>query len=263
MSIIHGGAATPSYRHSDRVRLVDSDAPLGWLEAGWRDFLASPATSAGFGLVFAVVGLALTVALWRTPFDYMLLPLVSGFMLIGPVATAGFQAMSRDLENGRRPSLGSAFSTLRANAGPIFWAALAFLFLFLIWLRISELLFALTFPAGAALERHEMLRAAFLTIGGLEFLALFALVGLVFAVVAFAGGAFALSMLVDRPVGAAEAIVASFAAVWANPRAMAVWAAFLVALTAAGMAVAFVGLVVALPVAGHASWRAYRAVIRP
>ena len=48
----------------------------------------------------------------------------------------------------RRPSLGSALSALEANLGPIFWAALAFMFLFLVWLRISELLFALTFPAG-------------------------------------------------------------------------------------------------------------------
>jgi len=32
--------------------------------------------------------------------------------------------------------------------------------------------------------------------------------------------------------------------------------------TVAGMALAFVGLIVALPVAGHAAWHAYRAVIR-
>jgi uncharacterized membrane protein len=263
MSVMHGGAVTPSFPYSDRVRQVDSNQPLLWLAAGWRDFLASPALGAAFGLAFAAVGLALTFALWRTPFFDMLLPLASGFMLVGPVATASFQAMSRDLEQGRRPSLGSALSALKANLGPIFWAALAFMFLFLVWLRISELLFALTFPAGATLESQGMLKAAFFTADGLLFLVLFALIGFVFAALAFAGGAFALSMLIDRPVGAAEAIATSFAAVAANPRAMAVWAAILVALTAAGMALAFIGLVVALPVAGHAAWHAYRAVIRP
>ena len=128
MSAIHDGAATASLLYSDHVRAVDSHEPLRWLAAGWRHCLASPALGAGFGLVFAAVGLALAIALWRTPFFYMLLPLTSGFMLVGPVATAGFQAISRDLEQGRRPSLGSAISALKANAGPIFYAALAFMF---------------------------------------------------------------------------------------------------------------------------------------
>ncbi len=102
-----------------------------------------------------------------------------------------------------------------------------------------------------------------MTANGLEFLALFVIFGAVIAALAFAGGAFALSMLIDRPVGAAEAIATSFTAVVENPGAMAVWAAILVALTAAGMTLAFVGLIVALPVAGHAAWHAYRAAIRP
>lgn len=97
------------------MRLVPKSRCAG--SAGWRDFLATPVLSAGFGLVFAAVGLALTIGLRRTPLSYMLLPLISGFMLVGPVATAGFQAISRDHEQGRRPSLGSGISALKANAG--------------------------------------------------------------------------------------------------------------------------------------------------
>lgn len=37
----------------------------------------------------------------------------------------------------------------------------------------------------------------------------------------------------------------------------------LVLLTAAGMAAGIIGLAVTLPLAGHATWHAYRAVIRP
>jgi uncharacterized membrane protein len=47
-----------------------------------------------------------------------------------------------------------------------------------------------------------------------------------------------------------------------NMRAMAVWAAILVVLTALGMACFFVGLAVTLPIAGHAAWHAYRETIR-
>jgi uncharacterized membrane protein len=260
MSVVHHGAAAPSLPYSDRVRQVDASQPLQWLRDGLRDFLAAPGVSA-YGLIFAVTGLALAYALWRTRLFYMLLPLTTGFMLLGPVATTGFQAISRDLERGRRPSYSTASSAIKDNAGPIFYAALAFMFLFLVWLRISELLFALTFPAGASLDAEGLLKATF-TPGGLRFLALFVIIGFCAAALAFTGGAFALSMLIDRRVGAAEAIAVSFTAVVMNARAMAVWAAILVVLTAAGMALAFVGLVVALPVAGHAAWHGYRATIR-
>ena len=87
--------------------------------------------------------------------------------------------------------------------------------------------------------------------------------GFVVAALAFAGGAFALPMLIDRDVGAGEAMATSFTAVAMNLRVMAVWAIILVALVAVGMAVFFVGLIVALPIAGHAAWHAYKATIRP
>jgi uncharacterized membrane protein len=55
----------------------------------------------------------------------------------------------------------------------------------------------------------------------------------------------------------------AFTAVMLNLPTMVLWAAMLVVLTVAGMALFFVGLVVTLPLAGHATWHAYRAVIRP
>lgn len=262
MSAFRDGAAAEPSPYGDRVRRVSSDEPFRWLQAGWRDLLAAPAVSLGYGLVFVAAGLALTVGLWRTPYFYMLAPLMSGFMLVGPVLTTGFQTISRDLERGRRPSYASTWSAFKANAGPLFYAALAFMLLFLAWLRISELLFALTFPAGASLDPQGLLNATFFTVDGLEFLVLFVAFGIVVAVIAFAGGAFALPMLIDRDVGAAEAIATSFTAVAMNPRPMAVWAVILVVLVTFGMAVFFIGLIVTLPIAGHAAWHAYKATIR-
>jgi uncharacterized membrane protein len=77
----------------------------------------------------------------------------------------------------------------------------------------------------------------------------------------FAAGAFALPLLLDRQAGMVEAVATSWTAVMTNLPAMAVWAAMLVLLTAAGMAAAIVGLAVTLPLAGHATWHAYRAVV--
>ena len=104
MSIIRGGSSTPSLPYVDHIRLVASDQPFRWLRSGWQDFIAAPAASLCFGLLFAIVGLVLTIWLWRGQAIYLLLTLASGFMLIGSALTLGFQAFSRDLERRERPS---------------------------------------------------------------------------------------------------------------------------------------------------------------
>jgi uncharacterized membrane protein len=48
-----------------------------------------------------------------------------------------------------------------------------------------------------------------------------------------------------------------------NVPAVAVWGALIVLMVAIGIATAFVGLIVAMPVVGHATWHAYRALIAP
>jgi uncharacterized membrane protein len=219
MSSIQDGSSTSSLPYADRVRLVRSDQPFRWLALGWRDFITAPVASLCYGLLFAIVGITLTVGLWRVQATYLLLPLAGGFMLLGPALTLGFQAISRDLERHERPSFARALLAWRANAGPIFSAGLALMFLFLLWFRLAEILFALTFPHTAALDVQSLLDATFFTTEGLTFLMLFLVFGAAIAALVFTAGAFALPMLL--------------------------------------------GLVITLPLAGHAAWHAYRAVITP
>jgi len=108
-----------------------------------------------------------------------------------------------------------------------------------------------------------LLNATFFTADGLLFLVFFLALGAGVAALAFAGGAVALPMLLDRPIGMGEAVATSFTAVMLNVRTMALWAAILVVLTVAGMAALYIGLAITLPLAGHATWHAYRAVIKP
>ena len=262
MPIARCGASAPSLPYAYHVRRVSLGQPFRWLVAGGRDFIAAPVASLCYGLLFVIAGYVLTFGLWRMHSIYMLLPLVSGFMLVGPALTLGFQAISHDLERHQRPSFIGALLAWRANVGPIFNAGLAFMFLFLVWFRLAELIFALSFPATAGLDVPGLLNATFFTADGRVFLTLFLALGACVAALAFAGGAFALPMLLDRKVGMSEAIGTSFTAVMLNPGTMAMWAAILVVLTVVGMAVFYVGLAITLPLAGHATWHAYRAVIR-
>lgn len=262
-TIMHGDIQTSSLPYAGRVRSVASDQPFYWLAAGWRDFMAAPAASLGYGLLFVVIGFALTYGLWRTDKIFMLLPLAAGFMLLVPLLSVGFHATSRDIDQNRRPSFFGALFAWQANAKSMVNAALAFMFMFLLWMRLSEIVFALTFPPTAALDVQGLLNATFFTAGGLEFLALFLILGACMAALAFMGGAFALPMLLDKDVSMAEAIATSFTASLINIRTMAVWAALVAILLAGGMVFFYVGLVITLPLVGHASWHAYRAVIEP
>jgi uncharacterized membrane protein len=68
-------------------------------------------------------------------------------------------------------------------------------------------------------------------------------------------------MLLERPVSALTAMRTSLRAVWLNRMNMIGWAATLATLGALGIAFAFVGLALTLPVAAHASWHAYRDLV--
>ncbi len=57
------------------------------------------------------------------------------------------------------------------------------------------------------------------------------------------------------------AVLTSWRVVIAHPVTMAVWAATIASLTVAGMLVAMLGLVVVVPLLGHASWHAYRELV--
>jgi uncharacterized membrane protein len=65
-------------------------------------------------------------------------------------------------------------------------------------------------------------------------------------------------MLLDRNNDAVSAAILSVLVLAKNPGTMALWAISIVLLTGIGLATAFVGLVVTMPVIGHATWHAYR-----
>jgi uncharacterized membrane protein len=256
------GRHTPQWTYAGRVNRVELADVQPWFEKGARDLAAAPAASLGYGLLFAVIGLAIAGGLWSADALYLLLPMSCGFMLLGPALTVGFQAISRDLEQGNKPSLMRALNAWRSDAPAVLGFAAVLLFVFLVWMRLAQILYALVFPAQAGPTLDSLLTATFTTAGGLQFLVLFGLLGAGFAALVFTGGAFALQMMLDRKVGLVEAVMTSIAAVAANPAPMALFAALLTAMVFAGMAFFYVGLAVSLPLAGHAAWHAYRAVIK-
>lgn len=261
-AFLHSPARSLFTTHALYVRRVEFDRPILWVIEAWNDFRAALWVCLGYGSIFVVGGFALTRATILTDTTYLLAPLIGGFMLLGPLFGVGFAAIGADLEAGRKPTLRRALLAWRGNAEEILSGGLALLLLFLAWLRASQLLFALCLPDAMASGVVALAQEMLLTPHGRLFLLCWIALGAGAATLAFVGGAFSMQLMFDRGLGLVEAVQLSAAAVRRNPAPMTLWAGMLFAGVMAGITISYLGLAVAMPLAGLGSWRAYRATLR-
>ena len=242
------------------IRTVEMDRPWTWLAAGWRDFTSAPLVSLSYGCLFSVAGYIVIYGLYAIDMFYLILPMAAGFTLVGPVAALGLYDVSRRLEAGQPVTFGATLGSYGVHAGTISAMGLVLMLFLLAWIRVALLIFAL-FYGDRPVPAASFIDAIFFAPESLPFVVTGTMVGAVLAVAVFTISAISLPMLLDRNVGVPVAIAASFRAVNKNPRAMALWAALIAGFTAFGVATLFVGLVISLPLIGHASWHAYRDLI--
>jgi uncharacterized membrane protein len=74
-------------------------------------------------------------------------------------------------------------------------------------------------------------------------------------------GAVSFPLLLDRAAGLDTAVATSVHAVLANPGPMALWGMIVAASLVLGSIPFFLGLVVVMPVVGHATWHLYRRLV--
>lgn len=235
------------------------DEPWRWLARGWADMRAAPGSSLGIGALLAAASLAIVLTIWLADAAWLLPAAVGGFLLVAPILAVGLYGISRRLEEGKPATLALAFSDLRRSFDQIAFLAALLVIAFLMWMQFAFLLFMLAFGRSPP-DPARLLDPAFLLGEALLFLVAGSAIGAVIAALVFAATAISVPMLVDRDVGVAEAVRASIEAVWTNRAAMAVWASLIVLLTAAGLLAFVVGLAITLPLLGHATWHAYRAL---
>ena len=247
-------AATLNKPLAQRVRRVPVDRPWLWISAGWADLQRARAIGWAYGMALVLAGWCLTLLLFEADTLWATLPATAGFFLLAPLLATGLYETSRQLEAGGSPTLADAFRGFRRNGGQVAVIGVVLLVLHLFWVRIAGLLFMLCFGLNFHPGLEELPFALLRSPMVLPFLIIGT--GLSFAITVVS-----IPMLVDRDISALEAVTVSIQAAMTNWRAMLLWSGLIVLFTGLALVPFYLGLVVALPVIGHATWHAYRDLV--
>ncbi len=250
-----GSALTESHRVS--IKPLAALRPLAWLALGWKDLLRCPGPALLHGAALALFGSAL---LWAARGEFWLLAgAFSGFLLVAPVLATGLYAISRALSRCEPAGLRTAIDAWRPRDGRLVAFGLLLALAGTGWVLTSASLIT-GFAAEPVRNPADFLRVVVLRDNSLLFEAWLALGG-VLAAPMFASSVIAMPLLLDRRIGVLAAVLTSWRVVMAHPVAMAVWAGLIMLLTVLGMVTAMLGLVIVVPLLGHASWHAYRDLV--
>ncbi len=240
------------------LKKVPLDRPWSWLAKGFADLRRAPVVSLGYGVIFAAAGYLLVASLWAVGWLYLTLPLAAGFLIVGPLFAVGLYEVSRRLQAGEPVSFGASLGAWRRNGGQIGLMGVALLLLMFAWLRLAALIFMLFFGLEPP-SLPQLIQQTVLSADALPFLIIGSLVGAVLALIAFSISVISIPFLLDRPQSnVITAIATSVDAVRTNPAAMLFWGVLIVLFAGAGLATFLLGLIVTLPLIGHASWHAYQ-----
>ena len=234
------------------------------LSEGWRDFLRAPVFGLFFGAVYAIGGLFLyaCLAVWDTP--VAIIPAAIAFPLLGPFIAVGLYEVSRRLSSGEPLSWSAVLGVVaRQKDRQLGWMAFVMLFIFWIWAYQVRLLLAIFLGGESFSSLGGFVETILTTESGVAFLATGTVIGAMLYTALFSLTVVAMPLLMDRDIDIVTATASSVAVVRRNTGVMILWALLVAALMALAMAPAFAGLVVALPVLGHATWRLYERAVVP
>jgi uncharacterized membrane protein len=252
----HWGSPAPAVR---KIRAADLKAVLG---KGLEDFAACRSDVAFLCVIYPVLGLLLARLAFGGRLLPLLFPLASGFALVGPFAAVGLYEMSRRRERGVAIGWADAFGVIASPAiGAIVLLGLVLIAIFLVWLGAAWVIYALTLGPAPPTSIAGFVRDVLATERGWILIVVGIGVGFLFALLVLAISVVSFPLLLDRETGLDTAVRTSFRAVAANPGPMAAWGLVVAAGLAVGSIPLFVGLIVVLPVLGHATWHLYRALV--
>ncbi|MCP3867818.1 MAG: DUF2189 domain-containing protein [Gammaproteobacteria bacterium] len=242
------------------VNRIGFSEPFEWLAKGWNDMWYAGKYSFVYGAVIVLISGLLTLGLLLTETLFLLPFLVAGFFLVAPVIGIGLYQMSAHLEKGEPLETCNALEAWKRNQGQISMVTAGFFIIMQLWIAMNFVLFSLLY-SGISPPLENFFSKLFLSEEGRVFAIASIAIGFVFAWCAYSISAVTVPMLLDRKVDGFTAIRFSIKAVFKNLPAMMLWAILIVLIVGLGMMAFYVGLMIALPLIGHGTWHAYRALV--
>ena len=240
-----------------RVLPLRFSDPLRWLRLGWRDLTAHMGIGVFYGLCFWAMGLTLA-AVFRAKPEYVM-SIASGCLLLGPFLAMGLYEVSRRRERGMTPDLASSLTCWDTHLRSVGMLVLVLIVLELLWGRASLVVFAVFFNTG--MRSTTGVIAAVFNPENWEFVAVYLVVGSVFAAIVYAMAVVSIPMILDRDTDAISAAIASMQVVFENTAVMVLWGLILTTMVVVALIPWGLGLLLVGPWLGHASWHAYRGAI--
>ena len=226
------------------------------LRAGLSDFRSAPQYGVFFSAVYVLGGFFL-IWLGAGTVSWTIATSL-GFPLVAPFAAAGLYEVSRRIERGQPLDWAGVLGIVwaeRTRQLPMLGAVIVIYFLF--WTFLAHMIFAL-FMGLSTMTNVSQSWDVFLTPNGLTMIAVELGVGAVLAFVLFSVTVVSLPLVLDREVDFVTAMATSVQVVQVNPVVMLIWAVVIAALSLIALVPWFLGLVLVLPVLGHATWHLYR-----
>lgn len=244
------------------VRRIGLDDIKDALSKGIDDFATYRSDVMFICVIYPLAGLLLGWVAFNHRLLPLVFPLVTGFALLGPVAALGLYEISRRREAGQHPSWADAFGVLRSpQLGAIVVLALALLAVFLLWIAAAHRIFLMTLGPEPPASLGVFVDQALGTRAGWAMIVFGIGVGFLFAAFVLAISVVSFPMLLDRDVGLYRALATSVQAVAANPVPMAAWGLVVAGGLVLGSIPLLLGLIVVMPVLGHATWHLYRRLV--
>jgi uncharacterized membrane protein len=264
MAQVHVLMGAESIRVQPEIRRIGVADLKDALARGIDDFLAMPTHAVFLCLIYPVVGILLGWFISGMGWLSLLYPLVTGFALLGPFAAVGLYEISRQREQGYPVDLRSAFDVyLSPSFGAIAALGLLLLIIFVVWLAVAQSIYIAYFGYGPEPSIGEFVDRVLTTPEGRSLFIVGNTVGFLFALLVLIISVVSFPLLLDRDVGAVEAVLTSARAVRKNPVTMTIWGLIVAGLLVIGSLPFLAGLAVIVPVLGHSTWHLYRKVIKP
>lgn len=243
------------------INVVTLEHPWQWIAAGWQDLKSAPAISLTYGVVFVISSFLLTSLFAAMDMVFFIPALAAGFFLVSPLLAIGLYDVSRSLAQASKPTFWHSLMSWRRAPFNLLAMGLVLMMAFLIWMMLANMVFAIFF-SGITPSFESALDVLFFSGDSPAFMGAGLLSGGVIAFAVFCISVISVPMIMDRNADVMSAVISSIRCVSTNPRPMLLWAALIVMFVGLGLVTFFIGLVVFMPLVGHASWHAYRDLVQ-